>query len=78
MNHSAIQYAEFLNDGFVLHKIPSSYESGCRYSAWYDQEGALTAADSIDRRGRCRNVPEGGEVWAYLQQVGKPYVKKKK
>lgn len=62
--------ATFSTGGFVLHKIDID---GKKYSAWYDENGALLSAENIDKRGRARAVRQGAKVWTELQRWGRIY-----
>lgn len=47
-----LQKQDFSTGGFVMHKI-KIIGSESRFSAWYDKDGNLVAAERIDRRNRC-------------------------
>lgn len=46
-----LQKADFPSGGFVLHKI-KIIGSISKFSAWYDAQGNLLAAERIDRKWR--------------------------
>ena len=67
----------FKGGGFVLHRIPNLTRPKLRYSAWYCEDGLLLGAELLGLRETVREVKKHHvQTWAYLQTVGKRYVKK--
>jgi hypothetical protein len=67
-----IQHSVFYDGSFVLHKLMLGEH---KYSAWFEKNGKLKAAELVFRNGSTRNVGERQvKVRAALAIVGKRYV----
>lgn len=66
-----MQRQDFAGGGFVLHRVKGPFKGHA--SAWFDVDGALTAAELFAGGfgSAARPVREGGPVWRHLQRTGR-------
>jgi len=69
---SMIQHLTFETGGFVLHKI---IINGQKYSAWFDVNGKILAAERIATNGTVMTVPSyHRHVLEEIHKIGQRYV----